>query len=362
MLRIAHDCVAAGHEVTIYTGEWRGDKPDARIHVEILPSRGWLNHQRYQSLIKAMQKAVEKNPVDLVVGFNRMAGLDVYYAADPCYIEKAHEERSWLYRLTGRYSFFAAAEKAVMGEESNCKILLLTEREKYSFQHWYNTPNDRFHLLPPNIPLEKFANKNREHCREYVREEFGLPHDANVVLTVGSAFVRKGVDRTIDAIAALPESLRLKTWLIAVGEYESNSNMLTYCERLGVTHHCIQAGGRSDVAELMMGADVLAHPARSELAGIVLIEAMSAGLPILVTDVCGYAPRVAEAQAGIVLPSPYTQEDMNHGLLMMLEPSRQISWRVSGQIYVRHIKDTSSATAEADYMIAYANQKAAQHV
>jgi UDP-glucose:(heptosyl)LPS alpha-1,3-glucosyltransferase len=109
----------------------------------------------------------------------------------------------------------------------------------------------------------------------------------------------------------------------------------------------------------MIGADVFAHPARSELAGIVLIEAMTAGLPVLVTDVCGYAPRVAEADAGIVLPSPYRQADMNHGLVMMLEQAKQVSWRASGQTYVKHIKDTSSPAAEADYIIGYAQQKTA---
>lgn len=359
MLRIAHDCVAAGHDVTIYTGEWRGDMPDTRIHVEILSSRGWLNHQRHQSLISAMQKALISNPVDLVVGFNRMAGLDVYYAADPCYEQRAHEERSWLYRLTGRYRFFAAAEKAVMDVQGSCQILLLTEREKYSFQQWYNTPDTRFHLLPPSIPLEKFANKNHEACRAYTRQQFGLPADASIVLTVGSAFVRKGVDRAIDAVAALPKALQENTWLIAIGEYESNSDMHAYSEKRGVAHRCIQAGGRADVADLMVGADVFAHPARSELAGIVLIEAMTAGLPVLVTDVCGYAPHIAAADAGVVLPSPYSQADMDDALAAMLQSPRQADWRVNGKQYTTHIKNTSSASAEADYIISYAYQKTA---
>jgi UDP-glucose:(heptosyl)LPS alpha-1,3-glucosyltransferase len=335
--------------------------PDPRIRVEILPSYGWLNHQRHQSLINAMQQVLAKSPVDIIVGFNRMSGLDIYYAADPCFLARAHEEKSWLYRLTGRYRFFAAAEKAVMGEPSQCQILLLTEREKYSFQQWYITPDARFHLLPPSIPLEKFANKNREHCRAYLREQFGLPQDSNVVLTVGSAFMRKGVDRAIDAVATLPEDLKLNTWLLAIGEYESNSNMQAYCEKRGVAHRCIQAGGRSDIADLMLGADVLAHPARSELAGIVLIEAMTAGLPALVTDVCGYASRVAEASAGVVLPSPYQQQDMNNALSMMLQSAKKITWRASGQAYVMHLKNTGSATAEADYIIACAQQKVAAH-
>lgn len=355
MLRIAQDCVNAGHEVTIYTGEWRGAMPDSRIRVEVLPSSGWLNHQRHQSLIHHMQIELARNPVDLVVGFNRMAGLDVYYAADPCYIQRAHQERSWFYRnmpfVRGRYRFFAEAEKAVMGAQSRCQILLLTEREKHSFQHWYHTPDNRFHLLPANIPFEKFANKNREYCRAYARQQFNLPATANIVLTVGSAFFRKGVDRVIDAIAALPDHLRDNTWLVAIGEYESNSNIEAYCKKHGISHRCIHVGGRSDVPDLMVGCDVFAHPARSELAGIVLIEAMTAGAPVLVSEVCGYAPRVAEAVAGVVLANPYKQEDMNQTLAMMLQSQQKEIWQTNGQRYVAHIHATTSKTAEADYII-----------
>ena len=356
MLRIAHDCVQAGAEVTIYTGQGRGDMPDPRIKGQVLPSQGWLNPQSHQSLIDAMHHALSVAPADLVVGFNRMAGLDVYYAADPCYAERA-SEKGFLYKLTGRYRFFSAAEKAVFGQQSRCRILLLTEREKYSFQQFYQTPDERFYLLPPSIPLAKFADKNRADCRAYARKQFNLPENANLVLTVGSAFVRKGVDRAIDALAALPEKILENTWLLAIGEYESKSDMPAYVNKRGVAHRCIQAGGRDDVAQLMMGADVLAHPARSELAGIVIIEAMTAGLPVLVTDVCGYAPLVAQAEAGVVLSSPYQQALMDQALAMMLSAQRD-TWQENGQHFTRQIKDTTSPTAEADFIINLALQKA----
>ena len=105
MLRIAKDCAALGHNVTIYTGEWNGDVP-GNIEVKVLPSTGWLNHQRHRSLIKAMHAHIAKQPVDAIVGFNRMSGLDIYYAADPCFIARAYEEKSWLYRLSSRVRFF----------------------------------------------------------------------------------------------------------------------------------------------------------------------------------------------------------------------------------------------------------------
>lgn len=354
MLRIAEDCAKSGHQVTIYTGEWRADLPiNSNIQVNILKGAGWSNHQRHQSLIDAMQAALKLNPVDLVVGFNRMTGLDVYYAADPCFMARVHEEKNWLYRLTGRFRFFRDCEYAVFNPQSKTKILLLTERDKTVFQHWFHTQQNRFYLLPPNIPAEKFAGLNKQDCRDYVREQFVLPPSAKVVLTIGSAYIRKGVDRVMIALANLPENIKNNTWLIAVGEHETASTFLQDAKKLGVAERSILAGGRADIAQLMLGADVLAHPARSELAGIVLMEAMTAGLPVLVTDVCGYAPHVQKADAGIVLQLPFEQSALNVALHKMLSAPEQ-NWQQNGLRYTQTLLQQSSASIEADLLIQFA--------
>lgn len=350
MLRIAEDCANMGHSVMIYTGEWRGDKPQANVDVQILPSKGFLNHQRHASLIRAMQAAIKKQPVDMVIGFNRMTHLDVYYAADPCYIARAYEEKSWLYRLGGRFRFFTGCEKAVFSTESNCHVLLLTQRDKAVFQKWYQTPGVRLHVLPPNIPMYKFRDKDRSSCHVYLREQFGLPPDARVVLTVGSAYIRKGVDRVVTAMASLPEALKVQTWLIAVGEYESNSTFQQDAKKMGVAERCILAGGRADIADLMMGADLLVHPARSELAGLVIIEAMTAGLPVLLTDVCGYASHVKNAGAGLVLQSPFNQAELNGSMHKMLSEPRT-NWSKAGFEYTQAILHQSSESTEADLIV-----------
>ena len=300
-----------------------------------------------------MRAAIENSPVDLVVGFNRMASLDVYYAADPCFMARAHDEKGWLYRLTARYRFFKVCENAVFGKDSHCKILLLTERDKVAFQHWYHTQDDRFYLLPPNVPAEKFVGKNKAQSRNYLREQFFLPLDAHIILTIGSAYIRKGVDRAMVALASLPRALKQNTWLIAVGEHESASTFLADAKKLGVLERCILAGGRADVADLMLGADVLAHPARSELAGIVLIEAMTAGLPALVTNVCGYAHHIERAGAGMVLQSPFNQATLNTALQKMLS-TPEAQWQQGGVNYTQTILKQSSPTIEADLLARFA--------
>jgi UDP-glucose:(heptosyl)LPS alpha-1,3-glucosyltransferase len=127
-------------------------------------------------------------------------------------------------------------------------------------------------------------------------------------------------------------------------------------KRLGVVERCILAGGRADVADLMLGADVLVHPARSELAGIVLIEAMTAGLPVLVTEVCGYASHVQQAIAGMVLKSPYNQTELNMALQTMLT-TPEAHWQQAGVDYTQKLLKQSSPNIEADLIVQFAQDK-----
>src|SRR5690606_28538128 len=77
-------------------------------------------------------------------------------------------------------------------------------------------------------------------------------------------------------------------------------------------------GARDDVPALLQAADLLLHPAYRESAGMVLLEATVAGLPVLTTDTCGYARYVLEAGAGEVIPSPFEQRALNGTLAHML--------------------------------------------
>lgn len=365
MLRIAHDCAIKGHNVTIYTGQWRGEKPSSnkgRVNVVLLPYKGFLNHQKHQSLINAFEQRLQIDKPDIVVGFNKLAfkngtGLDVYYAADPCFMERAQLERGWWYRLTGRYQFFAACEKAVMDATGYCKILLLAPNEKTVFQRWYGTPDNRFYLLPPSIPSARFAEINRDEARLKLRTEFGLPSGAKVALMVGSAFVRKGLDRAIEALASLPPAVQENTWLLAVGEDADSVKMQAIAQRLNVAAKVIITSGRNDVPELMVGADCLVHAARSELAGIVLIEALTAGLPVIVTDNCGYAFHVQAADAGRVLASPFNQQTLNAALLDVLTSNRHAVWVANAKQYTTHIAATTSKSYEADLIENFALDK-----
>jgi UDP-glucose:(heptosyl)LPS alpha-1,3-glucosyltransferase len=89
------------------------------------------------------------------------------------------------------------------------------------------------------------------------------------------------------------------------------------------------------------------------------MEAMTAGLPVLVTDVCGYASHVLKADAGFVLKSPYNQVELNSALLTMIN-APQAHWQLAGIEYTQNLLKQSSVSAEADLLIQFTHKKMAK--
>ncbi|MDX5444675.1 MAG: glycosyltransferase family 4 protein [Zoogloeaceae bacterium] len=315
-LRIARACVARGHTVRVYTLEWDGERPDD-LQIEIVPARGLTNPARYRMFTDLVQLDLKARPVDRVVGFNKMPGLDVYYAADPCYAEKAAERRGWLYRLSGRFRHFSAYERAVFAPESQTEILMISTVQQPLFEKHYGTPEARFHLLPPGIAQDRRAPANAAEIRTDLRREFGLADDKRLIVQIGSGFRTKGLDRSLAALAALPEALRERTRFIVIGQDDPRPFRIQ-AKAARIDERVTILPGRSDIPRFLLGADLLIHPAYAENTGTVLLEAVVAGLPVLTTAVCGYAHYVEEAGAGRVLAEPFSQAALNHALAELL--------------------------------------------
>lgn len=318
-MRIAKVCQARGHAIRVYTLIWEGDIPEG-FEVLVAPVKALSNHRRNEKFTAWVEADLAKRPVDRVVGFNKMRGLDVYYAADPCYEDKAQTLRNPLYRFSSRYRHFAAYEKAVFSPAVNTQILMISEVQQPLFTKHYKTPLDRFHLLPPGIAPDRRAPANAAEVRAEFRAEFGLADDDLLLVQIGSGFITKGVDRSIRAVASLPAELRKRTRLMVIGQDDPGS-FQRLARSLAVDDRVTFMKGRSDVPRFLLGADLLIHPAYNENTGTVLLEALVAGLPVLVTDVCGYAHYISEADCGLVVPTPFKQEQLDQMLADMLNNS-----------------------------------------
>lgn len=325
--KIVAACIARGHEVRVYAMTWEGASiPGA--DVVLLPTRGARSHVRQRRFAAKVAAHRQGHPVDLLVGMNKMPGLDIYYAADSCFEEKARTQRPWPYRLTPRYRHFADFERAVFGVAAPTRILTIAPRQDEAFRDVYGTPRSRFHALPPGIERDRSVGDARG--AQAARAEFGVPAGGKLLLFIGSGFVKKGLGRVLRGLAALPAPLLATVRLVVVGR-DRASPFERLARRLRVAERVCFAGGRDDVPALLAAADALVIPAADEAAGMVILEAAIAGVPVLATANCGYAPFIAEHGAGVVTPVPYAQSRFDADLLRLLTSDERAAWSENGR-------------------------------
>ena len=347
-LRIALETQARGFNIRIYTLEWEGDIP-AGFEIIIVPVSALTNHTRYRKYYVWVDSALKKDPVERLIGFNKMPGLDVYFAADSCYEDKARNQRSWAYRRTPRYGLFSEFEESVFSRDSETEILMISSAQIPLFEQYYSTLPERFHLLSPGIARDRIAPANRDEIRADFRGEMKLGDDEIQLLMIGSGFITKGLDRVLIAMAALPKSLRDRTRLIVIGQDNPNT-FRRMAKKLGISNRVSILKGRDDVPRFLIGADLLVHPAYAENAGMVLLEAIVAGLPVIATDICGYAPYIEKADAGQLIPSPFRQETFNVMLEGMINKLGESDWSANGIAFAAVADIYDMPVHAADYI------------
>jgi UDP-glucose:(heptosyl)LPS alpha-1,3-glucosyltransferase len=331
--RILLESLKRGHDAHVFVSAWHGKALEG-VPFTLLPAwRFASNHTKNKQFHDKLRSELTGNRFDIVVGFNKMPGLDVYYGADICYVGRT-EQHPALLKLGQRYKRRKSFEAAVFGLQSKTLILSLSERQKSEYQEHYFTPNERFHLLPPTLDSSFSPIADRAGETEKLRQELDIPVNDLLLMFIGSGFATKGLDRAILALASLPMDLQERTSLIVVGDDDENQYR-KQAERLKVSRQVRFLGGRSraDIPKLLAAGDLMVHPAYGENTGTVLLEAIAAGLPVLATDACGYADHIKAAGAGTVLDSPFEQDALNTRLVAMLTSPDQASWSTNGQRY-----------------------------
>ena len=299
-------CASEGHDVTVFTSRWDG-QPEPSVQIEIVDFRMLSNHRTIKKNEDFVHELRGENRFDCITGFNRVGGLDVYFSGDICLKAKLQQKHQMWRRFLPRYRTYLELERGVFGQASDTDIMLISPTEVETIQRVYHTDSERIHLLPPGIDRDRLTeNPLTGEKRNQFRRELGVQNNELLILTVGSSFHNKGIDRAIHAIAGLPDELKKRCRYIVVG-LGKEKKFEAIAQKAGIGDCVCFTGGRHDVARFYYAADLLVHPARTENTGTTLLEAMVTGLPVIATENCGYAHYIQEANAGQVCPESFEQ-------------------------------------------------------
>jgi len=116
-LNIARELSRRGHKVRLYCMKWVGEKPEELHYVQV-PVKSKVPEQRNEFFQRWVQAHRQKYPLQLLVGFNKMPGLDVCLVTEGCYKAQVAESRNWVYKMSAAYKFWSDCEDAVFGPAS----------------------------------------------------------------------------------------------------------------------------------------------------------------------------------------------------------------------------------------------------
>jgi glycosyltransferase involved in cell wall biosynthesis len=203
------------------------------------------------------------------------------------------------------------------------------------FTRLYGTPVHREILLNPAFARDPVLVPSRTSARR----GFGLPAGASIVGYLGGLDERKGYPELISAMAALPDT----TVLLMAGPGSEGFS----APGLGVRVKPV--GKLTDMAAFWAAVDILAVPSRFEPFGMVVTEAASVGVPVVVTPEVGAAELVRQHRAGEVVESSdlaagiaLVQADVNAYAAGLRSLAASVS---SGSLSVRLLEAWTAAAA-----------------
>lgn len=317
--------MARGHDVTVFCRSHEGEFPDLKI-VD-LPNIALTNHGRNIRFARHLSAAV-KDRFDVVAGFNKMPGLDILYCADP----PAKQPRGLFDRINPRVMGMHRLESSCFGPHADTQLLLLADPQREDYQRIWSMKASRVEVMPPTIERSRAQPGLRgSETRAEMRAQLGLASSTLAWLFVAGFPETKGFDRIITALPAFPH---VKVLCAGFDLADAKlSRLAKQAAHLEVEQQIVLLGRREDIPALMASADLLVHPSRLDITGTVIIEAIVNGLPVVTTSLCGYAPHVVVANAGIVVPEPFAQRVFASALEQANDAARRAQWSASAAAY-----------------------------
>lgn len=183
------------------------------------------------------------------------------------------------------------------------------------FGHVYNSAPD-------------YLSFNKIKAHESIRRELKITINDNIALYVGRITFDKGASFLSEALIKLNQDWPQNFRFIIVGDGRYRSKMEKDLKQLIIDNKVFFTGVKNDVHRYYFASDFLVSPSLHENHSVTLLEACSAGIPSLATDVGGNPEIITNNFNGLLIP-PLSSIELTNGIIQMLNLNGQ--WKEWGE-------------------------------
>jgi D-inositol-3-phosphate glycosyltransferase len=179
-------------------------------------------------------------------------------------------------------------------------VIAPTEREKEELLQHYGAPSEKVSVVPCGVNLGQFKPLGKAQSRQYL----GFGND-KIILFVGRIDPLKGIDKLIKALPYLRNIQGLKLLIIGGGEHSQpeidqlqklahNLEVQNSVDFLGLIKH-------DELPYFYNAADACVVPSYHESFGLVALESLACGIPVVATDVGDFKSIIQEGKTGYLI-------------------------------------------------------------
>jgi D-inositol-3-phosphate glycosyltransferase len=214
-------------------------------------------------------------------------------------IARTEDEREGEYRITG--------EKQVLRHAD--RVIVATIAELTQLRFLYRANASKLTVIPPGVDVSHFYPIPADEAKRYV----GLKPEDRMVLFVGRIEPLKGLDTLIQAMSGLELSGHQRVHLAIIGGDPAASpremsgemaRLQKLCDDLSVGQTVVFLGKRDQdkLPYYYSAAELVVMPSHYESFGMVALEAMACGTPVIASEVGGLAYLVKDGETGFTIP------------------------------------------------------------
>jgi len=287
----------AGYDFHVLANRWQAGATDIKFHK--IPIITFPKYLTTLSFAYFTQRRLNRNNFSLVHSHERIFGADIFTLhgiPHRYWVHNIRRKRMSLYDLATDW-----VEKKLVYEGNCQKFIAVSNLTRDIFLQEYNIDPQRVTVIHPGVDLNDYAIADKKLIRADIRKEYGFSSEEPIILFASMNFEIKGLDAIMLSLAKLKAKQHSFKLLVA-----GKGNVKKYTQvahEANIAEDVVFTGmlSKGNLIRLYLASDMYVMLSKFDTFGMVVLEAMAAGLPVIISSNVGAKDIVQEGENGFII-------------------------------------------------------------
>lgn len=307
-------------EIHVFANKWRSGQGPIIFHK--VPAIRFPRYLEPVSFAYLANKLLHGQNFDLVHSHERIFEMDIFtFHGIP--------HRIWIKKIRKRPLTLFDRATAWVEQKGFCNnrlqtVMPVSSLVQEELLRQYDFLENKILINPPGVDLERFSILDPLKCRQEILLRYGWSQKDIIVLFVSMNFRLKRLDLVLKSMAFVSgkekKNSNLKLLVVGKGDEKRFKRL---ARDMGISKQVIFAGVTREVEKYYMAADIFAMPSSFDTFGLVVLEAMAAGLPVIISKSVGARDLVKQGLNGFILSEEPSVSEMVTPLSLLLDSEKR---------------------------------------